>query len=149
MLHMAFVRLPRFNKTEAACRSNRDKLLYVIKNAPQMKKRPKNFTGEIFDELFELAEIAKFTEEERLAYEARMKQIHSHQAMLDCAKNKGVREGEARGKAEGIREGMTQGLAKGKLSAILEMAKAMLADQKPLSEIMRYTGLKRHQLATL
>jgi hypothetical protein len=40
-------------------------------------------------------------------------------------------------------------MARGKLAAMLDMAKSMLADHKPLSEIMRYTGLKRHQLATL
>jgi hypothetical protein len=32
---------------------------------------------------------------------------------------------------------------------MLDMAKAMLAAHEPLTKIMRYTGLSRHQLATL
>jgi hypothetical protein len=40
-------------------------------------------------------------------------------------------------------------MVQGKLAAIFDIAKAMLADHKPLSEIMRYTGLNRRQIAAL
>jgi predicted transposase/invertase (TIGR01784 family) len=79
--------------------------------------------------LFSTAKIANFTEQELRNYEESMKAYWDYRNTLAYAKK------------EGLQEGMLQ--------KAYDMAKSMLADHEPLAKIMRYTGLSRHQLATL
>jgi predicted transposase YdaD len=78
-----------------------------------------------------------------------MRQIHSHQAMLDCAEMKGMEKGVLEGEARGEARGMAQGLAKGALNRALDIAKAMLAKGYSLKEVLDLTHLTRRQLASL
>ncbi len=58
----------------------------------------------IFDRLFEVAEVAKFTREEMISYEDSLKYYRDLKNSLDTA----FEEGKAEGKEEGKKEGLIQ-----------------------------------------
>ena len=58
-------------------------------------------------------------------------------------------EGLEQGRTEGIAEGKAEGLAEGEASKAREMAKAMKADNKPIDEISKYTGLPAEEIEKL
>ena len=61
----------------------------------------------------------------------------------------GVEQGKAEGIALGRSEGIAQGEASGRAAEKLEMAKAMKADNKPIDEISKYTGLSKEDIEKL
>jgi predicted transposase/invertase (TIGR01784 family) len=65
IIHMAFVQLPKFLKTAPECKTSLEKLIFLIKNADKLNEQPENFKGKVFDGIFHLAEISRFTEKER------------------------------------------------------------------------------------
>jgi flagellar biosynthesis/type III secretory pathway protein FliH len=58
----------------------------------------------------------------------------------------GRAEGFAQGKTEGFAEGKTEGLNEGELKKAREMAAKMLAKNKPIEEIMEFTGLPEPEI---
>lgn len=58
----------------------------------------------------------------------------------------GLAEGFAQGKTEGFAEGKTEGLNEGELKKAREMAAKMLAKNKPIEEIMEFTGLPEPEI---
>jgi predicted transposase/invertase (TIGR01784 family) len=144
-VHISYVMLQRFHKRPEKCETTQDIWLYLFRHLHEMEKIPPKFRKKWLKDLFSTAKIANFTEQELRNYEESMKAYWDYKNTLAYAKKEGVQEGLK----EGLRKGEARGKAQGKLAAMLDMAKAMLADHKPLSEIMRYTGLKRQQLAVL
>ena len=63
-----YVEMPKFNKSESELETNLDKWLYLFKHLSEFESRPTTFEDPKFDRLFEIAEIANLTEEERSAY---------------------------------------------------------------------------------
>lgn len=86
-----------------------------------------------FKKLFEAAEIAKFTPEEREAYEESLKYYRDIKNVVDTSRQ------------EGILEGIEQGIEK----KTLEFAKKMKAQKEPIEKIMEYTGLSRKDVEKL
>ena len=83
----------------------------------------------------------EFRELERLRAKAR----HDEAQALYHAEKKG----EAKGRAEGRAEGRTEGEAKGRAEGISAIAYNMLMRNKPIDEIMEYTGLTRAEIEAL
>ena len=59
--------------------------------------------------------------------------------------DKGIIEGEARGKIIGREEGMKEGRKEGEKQKQIEIAKKMLNKNKPIEEIMEFTGLTKEE----
>jgi len=78
-------------------------------HAHKLKRKPEQFGEEAFDKIFDIARISRFTLEERLAYEADMRNERNQYAIRMTAMNEGVAIGEARGKVEGIAIGENRG----------------------------------------
>ena len=68
-----YLEMPKFIKTEEELKTKFDKWLYVLKHLPDLQDRPKALQERIFEKLFKTAEIAKFTQKERLEYEDSLK----------------------------------------------------------------------------
>jgi predicted transposase/invertase (TIGR01784 family) len=68
-LSFVYLEMPKFNKTEEELETHFDKWLYVIKNLHKLDKIPDKIRNRIFQKLFEQAEIAKYDEKERTAYQ--------------------------------------------------------------------------------
>jgi predicted transposase/invertase (TIGR01784 family) len=156
-VHISYVMLPRFVKTQDKCNTPRDIWLYLFRHLHEMEQIPPKFRKKWLTDLFSTAKIANFTAEELRRYEANMKAINDYYNTLACAKEdamaegrkEGLAEGRAEGRTEGRAEGRAEGRTEGALRKALEMAKIMLDAHEPLAKIMRYTHLSRRQLATL
>ena len=79
----------------------------------------------MFEKLFSVAEIAKFTPEERQGYEQRLKYYRDLKNVIDASFVEGKRERN------------------------LEIARQMKADGEPVDKIQRYTGLMEEEIAGL
>ena len=60
-----FLEIPNCSKAMTKETSLLDNFCYALKNMPEMEERPKELKGEIFDLLFNSAEINKFAPRER------------------------------------------------------------------------------------
>lgn len=68
-LSFIYLEMPKFRKTEYELEKPLDKWAFAIKALPGLTERPSILQGPEFNRLFEAAEIAKLSPEERCAYE--------------------------------------------------------------------------------
>ena len=125
-LHFFFLEMPKFRKEESELSTSIDKWLYVIKNLNRLQDKPAALTEGIFKKLFEVAEIAAFSKNERYDYEENLKNYLDWINVMRTAKNEGIVEGRAEGRAEGIAEGERIGMQKGEAIGIQKGELAML-----------------------
>jgi predicted transposase/invertase (TIGR01784 family) len=111
-LTFIYLEMPNFTKTEEQLETTYDKWLYVLKNLPNLQKRPNKLQEKIFERLFETAEIAKFTPEEKEQYEDSLKSYRDLKNVIDTAFD----EGENKGKIEEKTAGIIKALKRGKLT---------------------------------
>jgi predicted transposase YdaD len=90
----------------------------------------------VFEKIFDIAKIAKFSKDEREKYEAIMRNELDQYAILKCARD----EGEARGVAIGREEGVAIGEEKKKKKG-MEKVFSLLESGVSLAEAKRRLGL--------
>jgi predicted transposase YdaD len=81
-----------------------------LKNLNRLDRIPDRLREKIFERLFEVAEVAKFSREELLSYEDSLKYYRDLKNSLDTAFEEGKMEGFEEGKMEGFEEGKLTGL---------------------------------------
>ena len=113
----------------------------ALKNMPEMEERPRELKGEIFDLLFNSAEINKFAPKERSEYIKQMITIRDIVNQMATAEEKGEARGLAKGRAEG--------LAEGEAKVRLELAKSMLADGLDAAFVSKHTHLPLEEVTAL
>jgi len=84
--------LPKFKKTEEELETQFEKWLFVLKHLANLQNRPKALQERVFKKLFEKAEIAKFTPEERQTYESSLKYYRDIKNVIDTAKEEGMKK---------------------------------------------------------
>ena len=129
-LKFTFVELPKFGKTEEELETDFDRWLYLLKNLPKLQERPKTIKGEIFDKLFELAEINRLKEEEMETYKKSVLEYYDVQSAMKCARK------------EGIEEGIEKGIEEEKISIIQKC----LQKNMPIEDIVFITGFSHEQI---
>lgn len=67
-LTYVYLEMPKFNKTENESVSMYDKWLFVLKNLTRLMERPAALQERMFQRVFDLAEIARFTPDESRIY---------------------------------------------------------------------------------
>ena len=160
-----YVEVAKFNKTEDELVTLYDKWLYVLKNLASLPERPAALRDKIFDRLFQIAEISKFTPSERKEYEDSLKTYRDLKNCIDSAEEKGAAKGFKKGKAEGIEIGKAEGIEIGKAEGIeigktegIEIGKAegILQTAKNLKnmgfssyDIQKATGLTEEDIRKL
>ena len=95
------------------------------------------YTNFGFKKLFEQAEIAKYSVEERRQYEASQKEYWDYTSTLETAELKGEKKGEKKG------------LIKGEKKKAIDVAQKMKADGLPVETIAKYTELSPEQIEKL
>jgi len=125
-LTFIYLEMPKFNKTVDELETRFDKWLYVIRNLNKLDRVPDKLRENLFDKLFETAEIARFTPEQVRSYEDSLKYYRDLKNSLDTAKE------------EGIIVGFEKGIEK--------VAKKMLSENEPINKIIRFTGLTQEQI---
>ena len=128
-LEFIYVEVAKFNKTENELVTPYDKWLYALKNLSSLNERPAALRDKIFDRLFQVAEIAKFTPVELKEYEDSLKTYRDLKNSLDTAEEKGRVEGEKR-----------------KAIAIARNLKSM---GMSISDISKVTGLQEEEIKEL
>jgi predicted transposase/invertase (TIGR01784 family) len=111
-LTFIYLEMPNFTKTEDELETSYDKWLYVLKNLSTLTNRPNKLQEKIFQRLFETAEIAKFTPEEKEQYEESLKSYRDLKNVIDTA----FGDGEIKGKMEEKIEGIVSALKRGRLT---------------------------------
>ena len=80
------------------------KVCYALHNMETLSGRPEGFEGEFFRLLFESAEIAIFTPQEKIKYEYDMRTERDLLNQIAFAKKTGMEEGIEKGIEKGARE---------------------------------------------
>ena len=138
-LNFIFLEMPKFRKKETELETLMDKWLYVIKNLYQLESKPAALTEGVFRRLFDIAEIAAFTKEERYDYEESLKNFRDLYNTLSTAERKGRAEGEAIGIAKGERALLTKLILAKKVKGYTpsEIADMLGIDVKIVEEILK------------
>jgi predicted transposase/invertase (TIGR01784 family) len=108
-LTFVYLEMPNFTKTEDELETTYDKWLYVLKNLPNLEKRPIKLQEKIFERLFETAEIAKFTPEEKEEYQESLKSYRDLKNVIDTSYGDGKKDGEIEEKVKGIIKALKRG----------------------------------------
>lgn len=106
-----------------------DNICYAFHEMEHLAERPEELKQEIFKLLFNSAELAIFTADERAKYQLDMTTERDIKNQIEFARD----EGRVEGRVEGIR-----------LSAL-----NMLKDNLPVDTICRYTGLSEEEVEAL
>jgi len=85
-LTFIYFEMPKFNKSIDELDSHFDKWLYILKNLHKLDRLPSKLQENVFEKVFEVAEIAKFTREEYISYEDSLKYYRDLKNSLDTAK---------------------------------------------------------------
>lgn len=99
-LTFIYLQMPNFNKSEEELETRFDKWLYILKNLPKLHNRPAKLQERVFEKLFSVAEIAKFSPVEIDAYEESLKVYRDLKNALQTAKEEGKFEGKVEGRDE-------------------------------------------------
>jgi predicted transposase/invertase (TIGR01784 family) len=132
-LTFVYLEMPKFTKTVTELKTRFEKWMFVIRNLNKLDRIPDELREGIFEKVFEVAEIARFSPEEVQAYEDSLKTYRDLKNSIDTARE----EGKMEGKIEGSKE------------RAIEMALRMKEDNEPIEKIIRYTGLTHQEIAKL
>ena len=132
-LTFIYLEMPKFNKAENELVTMFDKWMFALRNLSRLLERPKALQERIFARLFDQAEIARFTPQERREYEESIKDYWDYYSTMTTSYNKGIAKGIAEGKDEANREN----------------ARRMKADGMTLELISKYTSLSKEEIEDL
>lgn len=124
-LKFIYIELPKFTKKEEELTTHFDKWLYVFRHLANLNNRPKALQEKVFAKLFEAAEIAQFTPEEKEAYEESLKYYRDLKNVVDTSKEEGILEGK------------------------IEVAIELKKNNVPVEIIMKSTGLSEEEIDQL
>ena len=124
-LMFIYLQMPKFNKKVEELETRFEKWLYVIKNLHKLDRVPERLKEKIFLQLFETAEISKFSQQEYQDYENSLKYYRDLKNSLDTAKEEGKIEGK------------------------IEVAKNLLHTGVDMSIIIKSTGLTEKEINEL
>ncbi len=137
-LTFTYLEMPKFTKTIGELTTHFDKWLYVLKNLQKLDRLPETLREQVFERVFAVSEIAKFTPEEYHEYEDSLKTYRDLQNSIDTARD----EGKAEGLEQGLEQGEVIGLAKG-----LEQGEAIKTEKVVLKAHAK--GMNREDIAEL
>ena len=134
-----------------------DNFCYAMHNMQFLPNRPLELRQEIFELLFESADITKFTPEEKVKYEYDMTTERDRRNQLKKAledglkdgREKGLAEGREKGLAEGREKGLAEGRAEGLAKARAEAAIEQEALKKEIARNLIKTGLSDNEIAVI
>ncbi len=140
-IHYIFLELPNCGRALTPEASVLDNFCYSLHNMQFLEERPAELRQEIFDLLFEAANIATFTPEDKVKYEFNMTTERDIRNQIRFAERKGMEKG--------MEKGLQKGMEKGMKKEAERVARKMLADKLPVEIIAKYSGLSEEQVRAL
>lgn len=132
-LTFIYFEMPKFRKSINQLVTRFDKWLFVLKNLNKLDRLPENMKEDIFEKVFEVAEIAKFTNDEYVSYEDSLKYYRDMKNSIDTAFE------------EGVEKGIEKGIVKEKNSIAINCINQGLNNEA----IVKITGLSIQQIEKL
>jgi predicted transposase/invertase (TIGR01784 family) len=143
-LKFIYVELPKFTKKIEELETHFEKWLYLFKHLSELETPPEKLQEGVFKQLFEIAEIAKFTPEEQRAYENSLKYYRDLHNVIETSKLEAREEGIVMGREEGIVIGKKEGIK----SLVLKLSSRKLGEI-PNSIQQKINQLSMESLETL
>lgn len=120
-----FIELAKFQKQENEIVTHFEKWMYFLKNLASFEGIPGILQEEVFEEAFIVAEIAKFTSDQRREYETSLKVYRDSINTIETARE------------EGWEKGME------------DVAREMIIDGEPVNKISKYTKITVERIERL
>ena len=139
-LTFVYLEMPKFNKTEDELETMLDKWMFALSNLARLLERPKALQERIFARLFEQAEVAHFTPQERNEYVASKKEYWDAYSIATTSFNKGLAKGRTEGREEERRKNVQEKL---------ESARTLKANGVSLEVIVKSLHLTDDEAAML
>ena len=127
-LTFIYLEMPKFQKTVDELQTRFEKWLYVIRNLNRLDRVPDALRERIFEQLFETAEIARFSPEQVRSYEDSLKHYRDLKNSLDTARDEGREEGREEEREDIARKMLAAGLPPNTISAVTGLSEAQIAD---------------------
>lgn len=96
-----FAELARFDKTAEECRTEQERMLFLLKNIGSMNMQPQSFEDQTYGRIFEACRLAGFSEEKRIKYDSDMNDERRLKGQYAAYRRMGYEAGNAEGRAEG------------------------------------------------
>ena len=109
-IFIIFAELASFDKRQEECVSDLDRMLYLLKNTGNLKKRSSWLRREIYSRILDACEIARFSKDKRIQYNKDMIDERRRQGELDAAMKMGMEKGREEGKRAAIRTMLAAGV---------------------------------------
>jgi predicted transposase/invertase (TIGR01784 family) len=103
-LRMIFISLPKVKRKWSECKTEEDRLLFIIKNMHKMTKNSEPYKSGEYRDLFDASEINSLAEEDMVLYSQSYAKMRENELAIEYA----VAEGRAEGRAEGLAEGRAE-----------------------------------------
>ena len=145
-LGFIFIEMPKFNKAEGELLSELDNWLFLLKNLSKLDKIPVFLKKPIFSKLSNIAEVSNLNNEEKMAYDASLKEKWDWYNSLDYIQKEGFDRGLEKGLEQGLEKGLEQGLERG-LEKGLEQGRQKEKFEIALS--MKKRGMEKQLIAEL
>jgi predicted transposase/invertase (TIGR01784 family) len=129
-LKFIYLELPKFKKTIDQLSSHFDKWLFLLKYLPDLDEPPLPLQENVFMQLFEVAQITSFSQDERDAYENSLKYYRDMKGVIETAREEGREAGREEGREEGKRSLLLKQLSR-KLGTIPDEIKVLLHQLAP------------------
>lgn len=139
---LVFIDLKGFRKTIDDCHSREELWIYSIKNMAKQNECPAKVAGTEVEPLYDMAELAKMTHEERIAYQMSMIHRNDYLNSLQEAVEDATKEGREIGFKKGLEEGIEQGREEGRMEGRMEGLKQAM---KQMAE----SGISVQDIATI
>jgi len=116
-----FAEIARFNKNGDECKTDIDRMCYLLKNSAKLyteslRNQPEWLKQEVFVQILKACEIAGFSKKKRIQYDKDMYDERRFYSELYTARKEGM--------DEGMEKGMEKGIEKGRAEAIRTMIAA-------------------------
>ena len=132
-LTFIYLEMPKFNKTEAELETIFDKWMFVLRNLSNLQERPLALQERVFNRLFQVAEIAAFSRQQRSEYWDSLKSYCDRKNVLDT----------------NMKKSFVKGREEGEVIKAEKIARKMKEMGFSMEEIQQATGLTMEQLDNL
>lgn len=113
VLNMKFIHLNEAKKKWGDCKTEYDKILFLIKNMHTMDKKSEAYRSGEFGDIFKESEICSMAAEDIVAYGESYQKYVDTLAAVDYAARDSYSKGIERGIEQGIERGIEQGIERG------------------------------------
>lgn len=152
-IRLIFLHLSEAKTSWEECRTDFDKILFIIKNMYKMDKESKAYKSGEFYDFFKESEVQSLAAEDAVAYSQSNLRYWENQQAVEYASRKGRvegwYEGEKEGRKVGIREGIKEGIKEGRNEERAKIAMNLKLAGVSADLIASTTGLTLKEIADL